>query len=183
MDASRVASDGDANSFATDPTPLVFALETTIAAVSAAVASTACVVFELPVWAMFIGWVAFLSRGRRLISDGLVNWICVVVGAGFGIGAGLATGAIASTLGIAALPIVVFFFSLVIVSLRACRPFSNLQAYFLGLIAYFAAHSHMHSSWKSLTVVMAATAIGSLTGWVNHRIQKRTVATQAKSQE
>jgi hypothetical protein len=137
----------------------------------AAAAAAASLAFNLPVWAMFIGWVAFFSRGGSGARDGLLNWTCVVLGVAFGIGAALAIGGLSPALGALALPTAVFVVAMVVVSLRAFKPLNNLQGYFLGLIAYFA--SHLVPSINAFAALTAATAIGSAVGWISHAIQHR----------
>jgi hypothetical protein len=153
------------------PSRSSFVMLTAIAAVTAAAAAAASLAFTLPVWAMFIGWVAFFSRGGSSARDGLLNWACVVLGVVFGIGAALAIGGLSPALGAMALPTVVFVVAMVVVSLRAFKPLNNLQGYFLGLIAYFA--SHLAPSIGTLAMLSAATAIGSAAGWISHAIQHR----------
>lgn len=140
------------------------------AAVTAAAASASSLALELPVWAMFIGWVAFFTRGLTA-RDGAVNFACVWVGAAIGIAAATAIAALGPTLGKMALPAVVFVVAIVVVSLRAAPILNNIPAYFLGLIAFFAAH--MEPTLHTWLHLGAASALGSVAGWVSIMLQQR----------
>ncbi|WP_461241239.1 DUF1097 domain-containing protein [Pseudomonas sp. R4-76] len=70
---------------------------TAVAAVTAAAAAAASLALELPVWAMFIGWVAFFSRGHSL-RDGLVNYGSVLAGLIIGMAAAIAIAALSPSL-------------------------------------------------------------------------------------
>ncbi|MHC8358960.1 DUF1097 domain-containing protein [Pseudomonas sp. LS2P72] len=154
----------------TGQSKLMFTLFTAVAAATAALAAGSSVMLTLPVWAMFVGWVAFFSRGLTL-RDGLVNLGCVLMGIAFGIGAALSIGALTPSLGMFALPVVVFVVAMVVVSLRALRVMNNIVAYFLGLIAYFAAH--LEPSLESFVELGSAGGLGSLAGWLSHAAQQR----------
>lgn len=154
----------------TGQSKLMFTLFTAAAAATAALAAGSSLLLSLPVWAMFVGWVAFFSRGLTL-RDGLVNLGCVLMGIVFGMGAALSIGALSPTFGLFALPIVVFVVAMVVVSLRATRTMNNIVAYFLGLIAYFAAH--LAPSLESFLELGGAASLGSFAGWLSHAIQRR----------
>jgi beta-lactamase regulating signal transducer with metallopeptidase domain len=109
------------------------------AAVTAASAAHASTLLTVPVWAMFMGWVTYYTRGHSG-RDGLFNYACLVLGIGLGLLAVAAVGALAPSLGSYALPIVVLVIATLVVSLRAVPMLSNIPAYFLGLITVFAAH-------------------------------------------
>lgn len=87
----------------TGQSKLMFTLFTAVAAATAALAAGSSLLLSLPVWAMFVGWVAFFSRGLTL-RDGLVNLGCVLMGTVFGTGAALSIGALSPTFGLFALP-------------------------------------------------------------------------------
>jgi len=143
---------------------------TSIAAVSAGVATVLSAALALPVWAMFIGWVAFYTRGVSA-RDGAINVICVVLGITVGMAATLALGVVGPSLGALALPSVVFVVAVVVVSLRAAPVVNNGLCYFLGLIAFFA--SHLQPSLLAVMELGSASALGSLAGWIAHYLQRR----------
>jgi hypothetical protein len=116
-----------------------FARFTAVAAATAAVATFASVALSLPIWAMFLGWVAWFTRGVS-VRDGLANLACLLLGIGLGVGAALAAGALLPALGALTFPAVVFFVACIVVSLRAAPVVNNVLCYFLGLIGLFAAH-------------------------------------------
>lgn len=157
----------------TAQTPYAFLLFTVIAAFVAATAAGASAALALPVWTMFIGWVAFYPRGITARA-GLVNLGCVALGLALGIGAGFALGALSPVLGLLTLPAVVFVVALIAVSLRVVPGMNNLLCIFLGLITWFAAHREP-SVGAFLTLVSAA-AIGSFAGWSAHVLQKRLIS-------
>jgi len=148
--------------------PALFIGFTLAAAFTAALAAFASVAFALPVWAMFIGWVAYFTRGHSL-RDGATNLVCVVIGIALGIGAMLSIAALQPVAGIAALPVVVFAVAAIVVSLRAAPAINNLLGYFLGLIAFFA--SHLEPALATLLHLSAAGALGGLAAWLSTRMQ------------
>ncbi|WP_371355023.1 DUF1097 domain-containing protein [Pseudomonas chlororaphis] len=151
-------------------TKLMFTLFTAVAAATAALAAGSSLLLNLPVWAMFVGWVAFFSRGLTL-RDGLVNLGCVLMGLAIGMGAALSIGALSPSLGPWALPLVVFAVAMLVVSLRSLRVMNNIVAYFLGLIAWFAAH--LEPSLESFAELGGAGALGTCAGWLSHTAQQR----------
>ena len=144
---------------------------TAAAAVVAAAASSMALILGLPVWAMFVGWVAFYTRGATA-RDGGVNLVCVGLGVLIGKGAALAIGALSPMVGAAAaLPSVVLLVALIVVSLRGVPRINNLLCYFLGLIAFFAAHQP--PSLALFATLVGAAALGSAAAWLAHALQRR----------
>lgn len=141
---------------------------TGIAATVAALAAFASVTLGLPLWAMFIGWVAYFTRGLSA-RDGAINLACVVFGIAFGMAGALFLKELGPALGAAALPLLVFVIAAVVVSLRAAPLFNNLLSYFLGLISYFAAH--MAPNLETLGELGAVATIGSVAAWLSHVLQ------------
>ena len=78
---------------------------------------------------------------------------------------------IISSLGPWALPLVVFAVAMLVVSLRSLRVMNNIVAYFLGLIAWFAAH--LEPSLESFAELGGAGALGTCAGWLSHAAQQR----------
>jgi len=148
----------------------MFNLITAITATTAAVAAGTSGMLTLPVWAMFVGWVAFFSRGLTL-RDGLANLGCVLLGIVFGMLAARSIAALAPILGVWALPAVVFVVAMVVVSLRAVPVMNNLVSYFLGLITYFA--SHLEPSLETFAELGGASSLGAFAGWFSHAVQQR----------
>lgn len=149
---------------------MLFVLVTGAAAITAAAAAGLTATLALPVWAMFIGWVAFFTRGLTA-RDAAVNAACVLLGLGFGIAATVALKALVPSLGALALPLVVFTVALVVVSLRALPVLSNVVSYFLGLIAFFA--SHLPPTPASFAELAGAVVLGSVAAWTAHAVQQR----------
>ena len=145
---------------------------TMVAAAVAASAAGASLALTLPVWAMFIGWVAFYTRGTT-VRDGLENLGCVLLGMALGMGAALTIAVFRPAFGFFALPVVVFGVAMIVVSLRAVPVLNNLLCYFLGLIAYFA--SHQEPSLEALSTLGSAQALGLFAGWTTHALQRRLV--------
>ena len=143
---------------------------TLIAAIVASLAATASAGLGWPVWAMFIGWVAFFT-GEHSFKGALLSYICVAIGIALGNAAGLAVGSLLPVIDYFAFGAVVFVIAIAVVSLRAAPTLNNIPAYFLGLIAFFAAHiSPGVGAFLDLAAVSALGAISALT--VN-TLQKR----------
>lgn len=146
---------------------------TVAAAVTAALAAASALALSLPVWAMFIGWIAFFTRGLTTRST-LENLGCVWLGLGIGALSALASGALAPVLGVSlALPLVVFVVALVVVSLRGMPVLNNLPSYFLGLVTWFAAH--LEPALESVAHLAGATTLGSIAAWVSHFIPRQVL--------
>ncbi|MGQ9366200.1 DUF1097 domain-containing protein [Azospirillum sp. ST 5-10] len=145
-------------------------------AVVTASAASAAVLFELPIWAMFVGWIAYFTRGLDL-RNGLVNFGCVVIGLGLGLAAASVLGSLGGPPGVIELAAVVFGVALVVLSLRFLPVFNNLLGFFLGLVAWFAAHQPV--SVSALLTLAFAAALGSGAGWFAHRLQTRLSAPAA----
>ncbi|GAA0404757.1 hypothetical protein GCM10009133_11730 [Cocleimonas flava] len=143
---------------------------TAIAALTAAIAAGSCLLLNLPVWAMFIGWVAFFTKIGNL-NTALINLGCIILGIVFGMLAGLGIYAITPTLGSFALPVMVFTVGMVVISLRSLPIFNNLMCYFLGLISFFA--SHLTPSIDTFTLLVSAASIGIFSGFISLKLQMK----------
>jgi hypothetical protein len=151
--------------------PHAFVTVTVVAAVAASFTAAAALALSLPVWAMFVGWIAFFSRGLTTRST-FENLGCVWLGLGIGALAAFSISQLAPSLGLGlALPAVVFAVALVVVALRGLPVLNNLLGYFLGLVAWFA--GHLEPSLESLALLASASAIGSIAGWVSHFLPPR----------
>lgn len=154
-----------------------FAAATVIAAVTAALAAAASLHLSLPVWAMFIGWIAFFTRIGD-VRTAAENLACVGLGVMIGaVAASTIPFMTAITGPMIALPMVVFVVALVVVALRGLPVMNNLLGYFLGLVAWFA--GHLEPSLEGIASLIGATAVGSAAGWVSHNLPARLVAREA----
>ncbi len=145
------------------------ALTVAVSAIAAAAAFGSAVLTLAP-WAMFVGWVAYFTRPaspRQALFTGVCLWLGLAAGAG----AMLAIGALMPVLGPLSLLLVVFVVAIVVVSMRAVPVANNILAWFLGLIALFAAQRA-----PTLTTVAqlgAAGSIGIAAGLAAHALQNR----------
>lgn len=148
-----------------------FALITLVAALAAALAAATSLALSLPVWAMFIGWIAFFTRGVNA-RGAVENLACVGLGLAIGVIASSVIARLASVMGLGvALPAVVFAVAFIVVSLRGLPILNNLLGYFLGLVAWFAAH--LEPSLESFAHLFTASTIGSAAGLLSHLIPAR----------
>jgi Na+/phosphate symporter len=148
-----------------------FIATTVMAAATASIAAAGSMALSLPVWAMFIGWIAFYTRGLNTRSA-FENLGCVGLGMAFGLVAAQGIGQLAPTVGpMMALPAVVFMVALLVVALRGLPAMNNLLGYFLGLVAWFAAH--LDPSLENLVELFGASMIGSAAGWISHMAPQR----------
>lgn len=151
-----------------------YATVTLVAAATAAFAAASAHALQVPVWAMFVGWIAFYTRGLNTRAA-LENLGCVWLGLAIGALAATAVGMLAPRFGpMLALPAVVFVVALVVVGLRGLPVLNNLLGYFLGLVAWFAAH--MEPSLEHGAQLALASALGSAAGWVSHFAPRRLLA-------
>ncbi|MDQ0252355.1 hypothetical protein J2W22_004443 [Sphingomonas kyeonggiensis] len=153
---------------AATPSRYGFVITTMVAATTAALAAAASLALSVPVWAMFVGWIAFFTRGLDT-RGALENLACVGFGLTIGLLASLVIPPLAAVAGAGlALPVVVFVVALSVVALRGLPILNNLLGYFLGLVAWFAAH--LEPSLESVAHLFGAGAIGSTAGWISHRL-------------
>jgi hypothetical protein len=143
-----------------------------VAGLVAAAAAYLSTVAAVPVWAMFMGWVAYFTRGHSG-RDGLMNYLCLAIGLFIGFGAAASLGVLGPVLGPFTLPIVVFGVGLLVVSLRALPVLSNIPSYFLGLITVFAAHAA--PTVEAFAELGGASAIGSFAAWLCSAVQAKVV--------
>lgn len=145
---------------------------TLIAATIAALAATTSAGLGWPVWAMFIGWVAFFTGGHSG-KGALRSYGCVVIGLSLGAIAALVVGTLMPMIDYFAFGLVVFVVAILVVSLRAAPFLNNIPAYFLGLIAFFAAH--LPPSLLSVIELAAVSGLGMVAAWAAHRLQQRAI--------
>jgi hypothetical protein len=144
--------------------------------IASAAAGTAALLIEVPVWAMFIGWIGYFSRGINL-RQGVLNLSCILAGLGIGVAASLAMAALNPLLGAATLPTVVFVVALVVLTASRMTPLSNPLGYFLGLVCWFAAHQP--PSMTLLLELAGAALLGTFAGWAAASLPHR--AAQART--
>jgi hypothetical protein len=137
--------------------------------VAAAAAITSAVVIEVPVWAMFIGWIAHFTRGVGT-RQGLINLACVLIGLGIGVAAGIALGLLTPHWGAYAIGGVVFVVAALVLSLRNLPKLNNLLAFFLGLVCWFAAH--LPPSPGAFAKLAMAVSLGAFAGWLASQAQR-----------
>lgn len=138
--------------------------------VAALAATVSAMLFDVPVWAMFVGWIAYFTRGLTL-KQGLINLACVFVGIAVGLAAGAAIQALTSQLGAFTLPAVVFVVAVVVLSLRHLPALNNLLCFFLGLVAYFA--SHLPPGWAAFVELGIAAAVGTSAAYLASLLHQR----------
>lgn len=143
---------------------------TLIVASVAAVAGTTSAGLGWPVWAMFIGWIAFFT-GEQALGGGLRSYLCVVVGITLGNLAASGIGILVPVFGTFALGAVVFVIAIVVLSLRFAPYLNNIPACFLGLVAFFAAHVEPAS--PASFELVAVGGLGSAAAVVAHALQTR----------
>lgn len=137
--------------------------------IASSFATMSVIVFDVPVWAMFVGWISFFTRGVNF-KQGLINLACVMIGVMLGIGAAHALGALTPILDRYAISVVVFAITIVALSLAKAPVFNNLLSIFLGLVAYFALH--LPQSIVTLEVLALATTLGATAAFLAHSLQK-----------
>jgi hypothetical protein len=104
----------------------------------AAVSSVICARLSIPVWTMFIGWIAFVAGGMRA-STAAPTFVSAVLGLVLGIVGALIIGGTTPAIG-ADLALLVAVFVIVLVALLAQYvPFANVVVcYFIGMTTFFA---------------------------------------------
>ncbi len=152
---------------------LKFNLLTLTASVVAAIAAATSAGLGWPVWAMFVGWVAFFTGGHSA-KAAISSYLCVAIGIAFGVFAAVGVGTLLPLIDYLAFGAVVFVVAMIVVSLRAAPLLNNIPAYFLGLITFFA--SHLVPGLPAFLELAAVSAIGSVAAWIAHRLQGRILS-------
>lgn len=140
-----------------------------LSAVAALVATVSALLIDVPVWATFIGWIAFFSRGITA-RDGAINLTCVLIGLLIGMAAAFASAALTPYLGAWTIFPVVLIATFMLLSLGLLPVINNLTGFFLGLVCYFA--SHLPPTLDSFAELAMATALGVLGGLLASLAQK-----------
>ncbi|SDA78834.1 Protein of unknown function [Pseudomonas sp. NFACC15-1] len=138
--------------------------------IASSAATLSVMALEVPVWAMFVGWISFFTRGLNL-KQGAINLACVLIGIVLGIGAAHAMAALTPVLGGYAISAVVFAITVIALSLAKAPVFNNLLGFFLGLVAYFA--SHQPPSLTTFGMLALAGTLGATAALLAHSLQKR----------
>ncbi|MCD0503199.1 DUF1097 domain-containing protein [Bordetella petrii] len=138
--------------------------------IASSAATLSVMAFEVPVWAMFVGWISFFTRGLNL-KQGVVNLACVLIGVVLGVGAAHAVAALTPILGSYAISAVVFLITILALSLARVPVFNNLLGLFLGLVAYFA--WHQPPSIATFGMLALAATLGATAAFLAHSLQQR----------
>ena len=138
--------------------------------VVACLAATVCaLLIDVPVWAMFIGWIAFFTRGITA-RDGAINLACVLIGLAIGIAAGATAVALAPYLGAWSITPLVLVVTLIVLSLQVLPVINNVLAFFLGVAGYFA--SHLPPTLDTFVELSTASALGVIAGLLASLVKK-----------
>lgn len=135
-----------------------------IVALVAAISSVICARLEVPVWVMFIGWIAFVAGGMSA-KTAAPAFVCAVLGVMLGFAGALIISNAAAGIG-ADLALLVGVFVIVFAALLAQYvPFASLVVcYFIGMTTFFA--SGLPPASSSALVLCAGLLIGVLSGLV-----------------
>ncbi|VVN71667.1 DUF1097 domain-containing protein [Pseudomonas fluorescens] len=145
----------------------------------ACIAATLCAMFlNVPVWAMFIGWIAFFTRGITT-RDWAINMICVFIGLVIGIVAGLAGAALEPALGTWSITPVVLMVTMVVLCLQVLPVINNVLAFFLGLVCFFA--SQLPPTLDTFVELGTASALGVTAGLMASLVKKHYSGRKANS--
>lgn len=138
-----------------------------VAAALAATVSTQ--VLDVPLWATFIGWIAFFTRGISA-RDGAINLACLLIGLLIGIASGAAGAALTPYLGAATITLLVLIATFLLLSLGLLPVINNVLALFMGLVCYFA--SHLPPALDTFIELGMALTLGVLGGLLASQAQK-----------
>lgn len=143
---------------------------TLVAAIVASLAAMLASSLGLPVWAMFVGWVAFFT-GSHSPKGALMSYSCMAIGIALGNLAVTAVGILYPQIDYLAFGPVVLIVATLVVSLRTAKYLNNIPAYFLGLIAFFAAH--LPVGLETSLLLWAVAAVGTTAALIAHVIQRQ----------
>lgn len=140
----------------------LYAILTLTAAFVAAVAAGLSLMWSLPPWAMFMGWIGYFTRKPSPL-EGAWTFVCAVLGLTIGALSSAAAGLLAPVAGPLALPAVVFLAGGTVIATRGLPMLNNLLGYFIGLVTFFAAH--LPPAASSVVQLAAPLALGLSAGW------------------
>jgi hypothetical protein len=135
-----------------------------VIALVAAVSSVICARLEIPVWTMFIGWIAFVAGGMSS-RTAAPTFVCAILGVLLGfLGAYIITNAGAGAG--ADLALLIGVFVIVFAALLAQKlPFANLViCYFIGMTTFFA--SALPPEPSTLLLLGSGLLAGVLSGLI-----------------
>jgi hypothetical protein len=141
---------------------------TLVEALITAIAAALALLGGLAIWAMFVGWIAYFTRGLDG-RNGFINLACVIIGLTMGVATASILGLVGAP-GIPAQAAVVFGLGIVVLSMRFLPLVNNLLGFFLGLVAWFA--SHQPPNVDGFVALAAAATLGTTAGWMAHSAQK-----------
>lgn len=137
--------------------------------VASIAATISLLILDVPIWATFLGWIAFFTRGITP-RDGMINLACVLSGLAIGIAAALVADVMTPYLGELTLPLVVLAATFAILSMRLLPVINNLLACFLGLVCFFA--SALPPQFASFIELSAALILGVIAGLLASLVAK-----------
>lgn len=128
----------------------------------AAASSVICARLSIPVWTMFIGWIAFVAGGMSA-RTAAPTFVCAVLGLVLGILGALIIGGTTAAIG-GDLALLVGVFVIVLVALLAQYvPFANVViGYFIGMTTFFA--SGLPPEGATALSLAAGLLVGILSG-------------------
>ena len=141
-----------------------------LSVVASLVGTISALLIDVPVWATFIGWIAFFSRGITA-RDGAINLTCVLIGLVIGMAAAYASAALTPDRAAWTIAPVVLIATFMLLSLGLLPVINNLTGFFLGLVCYFA--SHLPPTLGTFIELATAGALGVLGALIASLVQKR----------
>lgn len=162
----------EASGQAQSPAPLLFIAAAATTALIAGVSAALCIAIDVPVWAMFAGWIAFVTGGGRAVA-GAVALGSVLLGLALGLCGALAIGAGAALAGFA-VPVIVFIVTFIAVSASMLPVVNSVIGYFIGMTVWFA--SALSPELPHLVTLAIPVIIGAASGLAAMRISSRITA-------
>lgn len=144
-----------------------------LSAVAASLAACSAMLvsgLNAPVWAMFIGLVAYFT-GKHSFTGALSTYACLLLGLVLANFAAMAIASLVPNIGFLAFGPVVFVVAMLVVSMRGAPWLNNVPVYFLGLISFFAAH--VAPGIASTLPLSAVILAGVVTAYLTHKVQAK----------
>jgi Protein of unknown function (DUF1097) len=152
-----------------------------VVALVAAVSSVICARLQLPVWSMFIGWIAFVAGGMSS-KTAPPTYVCAILGVLLGFLGAFIISSATPALG-ADVALLVGVFVIVFAALLAQGlPFANLViCYFIGMTTFFA--SGLPPQLSTLLVLGAGLLAGVASGLLAVTISGRITRASAPARD
>lgn len=137
-----------------------------------ALAVLVSVLFHLPTWVLFLGWISYSLFGNRP-KKAINTFVLILLGVGMSILIEIFGKSLAPVMGETGILLAVFVIVGALTFLEDHKWFGNLAAYFFGMIIYFG--MNMSYEVSAFIKVSLSLALGLSFAWISMLLRKSLV--------